>query len=194
MTPLRQMTVAALVSDYVDHVESQGRQRTTVARYRLLLRSNIEPSLATTRISSLRGSLLNDFYAKLRAQGLSDTTVAHVHGLLTATFRWGRRCGRTDRDPMIGVDRPRRSRSSARAMRPEDARADSTGQSNTSRNKRAGVAYGSVRKTRFVFAAKIRALGALEAGRLDQRYLACPREEPRLNPRCASWTRWDRSR
>ncbi len=118
-----QMTVAALVQDYVDHVESQGRQKTTVARYRSLLRSNIEPSLATTRISAIRGSFLNDFYAKLRAQGLSDTTVAHVHGLLTATVRWGRRCGRTDRDPMIGVDPPRRSRSRASAMRPEDARA-----------------------------------------------------------------------
>jgi integrase len=117
------MIVVTLIREYVDHVESQGRQKTTVERYRSLLRSNIEPNLATTRLSTLRGSHLNEFYAALREKGLSDTTVSHVHGLLTATFRWGRRCGRTDRDPMIGVDPPRRARSNARAMRPDDARA-----------------------------------------------------------------------
>lgn len=112
----------SLIKEYIDHTEARGRQRTTVERYRSLLRSNIEPHVGTVKVGQLRSNKINELYAKLYAAELSPTTVAHVHGLLTATFRWARRAGRMDSDPMLGVEPPKRARSTAKAMRADDAR------------------------------------------------------------------------
>ncbi len=114
--------LGSLIDDYILETESRGRQKTTVERYRSLLKNNIGPYIGMLRIGVLKAEKVNRLYADLRARDLAPTTIAHVHGLLTATLRWARRAGRMDRDPMIGVDPPRRSHSSARAMRIEDAR------------------------------------------------------------------------
>ncbi len=112
----------ALVKDYIDQTEARGRQRTTVERYRSLLRCNIEPHLGKVKVGQLRSDKIAQLYTKLHGASLSPTTVAHVHGLLMATFRWARRAGRMDTDPMLGVEPPQRAKSTAKAMRADDAR------------------------------------------------------------------------
>lgn len=112
----------ALVKDYIDQTEARGRQRTTVERYRSLLRCNIEPHIGKVKVGQLRSDKITQLYTKLHSASLSPTTVAHVHGLLMATFRWARRAGRMDTDPMLGVEPPQRAKSTAKAMRADDAR------------------------------------------------------------------------
>lgn len=112
-----------LIEEYIKHVEKSRRQRTTIERYRSLLRSNIQPIFGDLKFKAAKSERINALYEELRERDLSSTTIAHVHGLLNSTFRWARRVGRIDRDPMIGVEAPSRARSSARAMRPDEARA-----------------------------------------------------------------------
>uniref|UniRef100_E6Q2D6 Site-specific integrase n=1 Tax=mine drainage metagenome TaxID=410659 RepID=E6Q2D6_9ZZZZ len=115
-------TLASLVSEYIDHSERRGRQKTTIERYRSLLRSNIALKIGGVKVSSLKAERLNRLYEELRNEGLSGTTIAHVHGLLCATLRWARHVGKIDMDVLVGVDAPRRERSRARAIRQDEAR------------------------------------------------------------------------
>lgn len=73
-------------------------------------------------MNAAKAEKINALYDELREHDLAATTITHVHGLLNATFRWARRVGRIDRDPMLGVEPPRRARSNARAIRPDEAR------------------------------------------------------------------------
>lgn len=115
-------TLVELIDEYIKHTEKLNRQRTTVERYRSLLRSNIVPYVGQLRFSATKGDKINALYDELRERELAPTTIAHVHGLLNATFKWARRVGRIDRDPMIGVEQPHRAKSGARAIRADEAR------------------------------------------------------------------------
>lgn len=115
-------TLASLVSEYIEHAERRGRQKTTIERYRSLLRSNIEAKAGNVKLNALKPARLNRLYEELGDAGLSGTTIAHVHGLLSATLRWARRVGRVDGDLLVGVEPPRRARASARAIRQDEAR------------------------------------------------------------------------
>ena len=115
-------TFTSLISEYIDHSERRGRQKTTIERYRSLLRSNIAPKTGDAKVSSLKAERLNRLYEELRDDGLSGTTIAHVHGLLCATLRWARHVGKIETDVLVGVDAPRRGRSQARAIRQDEAR------------------------------------------------------------------------
>ncbi len=121
-TPPARLALAALIEEYIVHAQDQGRERSTIQRYYGLLRANIQPHIGSVSVATVRADLIERLYADLRARGLSATSVAHVHGLLTATFRWARRRGSIERDPMLVVDPPQRSSSSVRALRAEDAR------------------------------------------------------------------------
>jgi integrase len=121
-TPPARFALAALVENYIVQAKAQGRERSTIQRYYGLLRTNIQPHVSNTSAATVHADLIEQLYADLRAHGLSATSIAHVHGLLTATFRWARRRGIVERDPMLSVNPPKRSLSSAKALRPEDAR------------------------------------------------------------------------
>lgn len=115
-------TVVELIEQYINHAEKIGRQPTTVERYRSLLRSNIVPIIGQVHMNALKAQKINAVYDELRERELAPTTIVHVNGLLSATFNWAIRIGRIDRDPMVGVQPPRRARSNARAIRPDEAR------------------------------------------------------------------------
>ncbi len=115
-------TLASLITEYIDHDERRGRQKTTIERYRSLLRSNIERQAGNVKLNALKPARLNRLYEGLRDDGLSGTTIAHVHGLLSATLRWARHVGRVETDLLVGVEPPRRARASARAIRQDEAR------------------------------------------------------------------------
>ena len=113
-------TVQFVVTQYIDHdVTSHGqRSPTTTQRYRGLLQ-NLRP-LFKQRVDQLDGATIEELYNALLEQGLSPTTVHHVHNLMFAAFRWARtkRIGLITRNPFEwdNVERPRRARSSARAF------------------------------------------------------------------------------
>jgi hypothetical protein len=67
-----------LVQDYVDRAESRGRQRSTIARYRGLLRNNITPNIGSVVIANLMADQIDKLYADLRGAGLADTSVTHA--------------------------------------------------------------------------------------------------------------------
>lgn len=118
-------SVGGLIEDYINSREAKGCERKTLARYRQLAKNNIVPFLGTARVATLRPERVDRLYSMLRdtetGPGLSSTTIAHVHGLLTAAFRWGVRKGRVDRNPMDAVDTPQRKRSEGRALSVEGA-------------------------------------------------------------------------
>ncbi|MHB8147572.1 MAG: tyrosine-type recombinase/integrase [Vulcanimicrobiaceae bacterium] len=108
--------VGGLIDDFILSREALGRERKTMARYRSLAKNNIVPYIGTASVATLRSDRLDRFFAQLRVDELSDTTIAHVYGLLSAAFRWGMRKDRVDRNPTQSVDPPRRSRSAGKAL------------------------------------------------------------------------------
>src|SRR5581483_2750060 len=87
---------------------------TTLASYRLHVNAYIVPQLGAVRLSSLRASQLNAFYADLletgrcsAAGGLSPKTVRNVHGTLHKALDDAVRWGRIARNPAALADPPK---------------------------------------------------------------------------------------
>lgn len=118
-------TVGFVVSQYIDHdVTSRGRRSpTTTNRYRGLL-NNIAP-LFKERVDRLDASAIEGLYTDLREQGLSNTTVHHVHHLMAAAFRWAKakKVGLITRNPFEwdDIEVPRRAKSNAQSLTVEQA-------------------------------------------------------------------------
>jgi integrase len=113
-------TVKDVIARYItEDVTSSGRRSpTTTQRYWGLLANIAE--LHDRKVDRLTGPDIESFYLRLLAQGLSHTTVHHVHNLMFAAFRWGnsRRVGLVTRNPYIhdAVGKPRRAKSGALSL------------------------------------------------------------------------------
>jgi integrase len=116
------LTVGIVVDRYVKDVEARGKAATTVQRYKGLSR-NIE-TIKAKQIETLAAADIEGLYKLLRDEGLSNTTVCHVHSLLTASTKWAKRKVLITTNPFehLSIDAPQREASNVRAMSIEDAR------------------------------------------------------------------------
>ena len=115
-------TVGAILKAYLAHVEGLRRSPTTLQRYRGLA-TNLKP-LECQRLETLEVGQIDTLYAALRKEGLSETTIFHVHSLLRAASRWAKRKRHISVDPFVALDieTPRRAKSDVRALTLPDAR------------------------------------------------------------------------
>lgn len=120
-------TVEYVVSQYIDRdITSHGqRSPTTTERYRGLL-NNMAP-LFKDRVDRLDGAAIERLYTKLLDDGLSGTTVHHVHHLMHSAFRWAKskKIRLITRNPFEwdDIEAPRRAKSKAQSLTVAQAQA-----------------------------------------------------------------------
>jgi integrase len=79
-------TVGQLLDRWLEHIEPTHRPK-TVAEYKSKISIHIRPALGDTKLSKVDGEILDWWYRKWLSDGLSPTTVHHLHAILSAAFR-----------------------------------------------------------------------------------------------------------
>ena len=112
------LRVGDLLRRYIAHVESMRRATSTIVRYRGLAATL--KALHDEQVERLETGRVEAVYARLRADGLSETTIFHAHSLLRAASRWAARQDLILRSPVGHMAAPRRAHSDAEALTLEE--------------------------------------------------------------------------
>lgn len=103
-------TVAQYLASWLETMRPPRLVPETWSRYEDCIRLHITPALGKTRLTALTPQQVQAFYARLRTQGLSSTTVLHNHAVLHAALKSAVRLGLVARNVTDLVDRPRKRR------------------------------------------------------------------------------------
>src|SRR5262249_44136332 len=115
-------TVGQYLSSWLATVRPTIRHSSWI-RYEELVRLHALPSLGAIVLSRLTGQHLQSLYAAKLAEGLSPTTVGHLHGALTKALGEAARLGLTQRNVAALVRGPRWNDHEIRVFTPEQAHA-----------------------------------------------------------------------
>ncbi len=100
-------TVREFVAQWLASIEHSVRP-STYRRYSDIMRSHVIPTLGAVQLSKLSPPHLQDLYATRLKQGLSPTTVNHLHVTLHGALKQALRWDMIERNPCDLVDPPRR--------------------------------------------------------------------------------------
>ena len=117
-TKLTKLRVGDLLRKYIAHVEAMRRATSTIVRYRGL--AETLKALHDEQVERLETVRVEAVYARLRNDGLSETTIFHAHSLLRAASRWAARQDLILRSPVGHMAAPRRAHSDAEALTLEE--------------------------------------------------------------------------
>jgi integrase len=120
LTPDR-MTVADLMSSWLKQRRHEIRWQTW-RRYESNFRMHIEPIIGNIRLAKLRPEHLRNLYAEKIDEGLSSTTVRHIHAVIRAAFRQAERDEIITRNVCRMVDPPRAVQFEIMPLSPSEAR------------------------------------------------------------------------
>ncbi|MHB8992040.1 MAG: tyrosine-type recombinase/integrase [Chloroflexota bacterium] len=95
----------------------------TFRGYEVYVRAHILPTLGRVQMARLTPQQLQSLYSMKMDEGLSPTTVAHIHATIYHFLDQAMRWGVVLRNVAQLVDSPRRARIEMTALSPEDARA-----------------------------------------------------------------------
>lgn len=112
--------VASYLRTWLEGIESTIRPGTWV-RYEEYVRLHINPSLGHHRLSRLAPQHVQELYSTKLAEGLSPTSVRHLHAVLHLALKQALRWGLAGRNATEAVLPPRRNRTNFRALSPEEA-------------------------------------------------------------------------
>lgn len=121
LTPDR-MTVSDLMSSWLKQRRHEIRWQTW-RRYESNFRMHIEPVIGNIRLAKLRPEHLRNLYAQKIEEGLSSTTVRHIHAVIRAAFRQAERDEILIRNVCRMVDPPRAEQFEIMPLSPDQARA-----------------------------------------------------------------------
>jgi len=100
-------TVGELLDRWLAHVESTGKGRPrTVHIYRGRIESRLKPALGSVPLAKLEADLLDAWYQRWLAEGLSPSTVRMYHAILSAACRQAVKWGWLDRAPTDRASAP----------------------------------------------------------------------------------------
>jgi hypothetical protein len=99
-------TVGELLDEWMDHIETQGRAPTTMARYHSAISANIKPRLGSKTINKLSRADLDRFYGQLAKSGLTPLSIRKNHSILSAAFNQAVRWGWIDVNPVLRASPP----------------------------------------------------------------------------------------
>jgi integrase len=102
-------TVSQFISTWLQSVRPSLRPRTW-ERYEQLMRCHVLPQLGHIRLTRLTPQHLERLYAELVDEGLSPTTVHHIHATIHHALRQGVRLGVVPRNVSDFADPPRARR------------------------------------------------------------------------------------
>jgi integrase len=115
-------TVGQLLDRWLEHIEPT-RSPKTVAEYRSKIDHRIRPALGDVKLSKLDPETLDWWYSHWLSDGLSPTTVHHLHAILSAACRqavkWGARRGWLEEAPTERASPPAMARKEMVVPTPE---------------------------------------------------------------------------
>lgn len=114
-------TVSQFLAQWLDVVRSTSKDA-TYSNYEAYVRLHIVSALGKVKLSRLTPQQLQALYAKKLREGLSSTSVAHLHAVIHRALRQALRWGLVATSVAEAVDPPRRRRIEYRALTPEEAR------------------------------------------------------------------------
>ena len=82
-----------LLDEWTAHGERMGRSPKTLHEYRRKIDKQIRPALGAKRLDKLTAHDLDRFYAAQLATGLGERSVHHLHRMISAALRQGRKWG-----------------------------------------------------------------------------------------------------
>jgi integrase len=91
-------TVAGLLVAYIDHLEERGRAARTIESYRSIARKTSADRLGGKAIQDLGPKDFDDFYVRLRTNGLSPASIKRYHSVLGGAFQQAMKWGWTNRN------------------------------------------------------------------------------------------------
>ena len=118
--PERQ-TVEQFLTHWLKTAEPTIR-RTTFVRYEEYMRLHTIPVIGHIRLPRLTPQHLQDLYTKKLAEGLSPTSVRHLHTVLHRALKQALRWNLIIRNVSEAVDPPRRASTDHQALTPEEVR------------------------------------------------------------------------
>ena len=86
-------TFGVLLDEWTAHGERMGWSPKTLHEYRRKIDKQIRPALGAKRLDKLTAHDLDRFYAAQLGTGLAERTVHHLHRIISAALRQGRRWG-----------------------------------------------------------------------------------------------------
>src|ERR1035437_4136498 len=86
-------TFGLLLDEWTAHGERMGRSPKTLFEYRRKIDRQIRPALGSNRLDKLTAHDLDRFYAIQLASGLGERSVLHLHRIIGAALRQGRKWG-----------------------------------------------------------------------------------------------------
>ena len=114
----------ATVGQLLDEWTALGRQRGwtpyTEHRYRSYVEGRIRPELGGIKLTKFGPEHCDRFYASLLAEGLSPTTVRHIHAILASACELAVDWGWLQRNPVKRPHPPSRARAETRAPSAEE--------------------------------------------------------------------------
>lgn len=121
ITPSDRQTVASYVVGWLAAIESQIKPRTHL-RYAELLRLHVVPTLGKVALVKLTPTQLEALYGALLKQGLSPTTVHHVHAVMRTALARAERQGIVQRNVAALAAAPRLRRREMHTLTSAEAR------------------------------------------------------------------------
>lgn len=116
------LTLGAYLDEWLASIQPTVRD-TTYQRHIDYVRLHIAPALGHVRLSKVTARMVQDFYAdRLRAGGLSSTTVNHLHGTLHKALQAAVRMDLIPRNVATLVEVPPMARHEMRALSRDEAR------------------------------------------------------------------------
>ena len=86
-------TFGVLLDEWTAHGERMGLSPKTLHEYRRKIDKQIRPALGAKRLDKLTAHDLDRFYAAQLGTGLAERTVHHMHRIISAALRQGRKWG-----------------------------------------------------------------------------------------------------
>ena len=100
------MTFGELLDRWLEHVENRGRALRTVTEYRAKINHRIRPTLGSVRLDRLTAAKLDRQYSTWLADGLSPSTVHHLHRIIRASLNQACRWQLIQTNPALHADPP----------------------------------------------------------------------------------------
>jgi integrase len=91
-------SVAGLLLAHIDHLEQRGREARTIESYRGIARKVAADRLGGKMIQDLGPKDIDDFYVRLRSNGLSPGSIKRYHSVLGGAFQQAMKWGWTNRN------------------------------------------------------------------------------------------------
>lgn len=116
--PTARHTVSELLAAHIDHLEARGREARTIEGYRSIARQVANDRIGRLPLSKVGVKTVDDYYVRLKSQGLSPGSIQRYHALMRAAFRQAMAWGWAPSNPVQLATAPSGPRVGRRIPRP----------------------------------------------------------------------------